>query len=87
MHALHSAVMLVQSQPGAEPGSSAEEFAEVMAHKRGVLEALPTAQYPHIRELTDEILTCDDAEGYYAMGVDVFVAGVRAMQGADAPVG
>ncbi len=87
VHALHSAVMLVQSQPGAEPGSSAEEFAEVMAHKRGVLEALPTAQYPHIRELTDEILTCDDAEGYYAMGVDVFVAGVRAMQGADAPVG
>jgi AcrR family transcriptional regulator len=80
VHALHTAVMLVQSQPGSEPGSSAKEFAEVMAYKRGVLEALPTAQYPHIRELTDEILTCDDAEGYYALGVDVFVAGVRSMR-------
>lgn len=88
VHALHTAVMLVQSQPGAEPGVNAEEFAQVMAYKRGVLEALPAADYPHIRELTDEILSCDDAEDYYAMGVDVFVAGVRAMHAEHrAPVG
>jgi TetR/AcrR family tetracycline transcriptional repressor len=79
VHALQTAAMLVRSQPGAEPGRSAEEFAGVMAYKRGVLDALPAAEFPNIHELADEILDCDDADGYYAMGVDVFVAGVRAM--------
>jgi TetR/AcrR family tetracycline transcriptional repressor len=77
-HALQTAIMLVGAEPGAEPGVSAEEQSEQLAAKRAGLLALPAEQFPYIREMADEMLHCDDMPGYYAFGVDVFVAGARA---------
>ena len=79
IHALQTAAMLVRSEPGAEPGLTPEAFEAKKAAKARALESLPREQYPHIRELADEILDCEDTGSYYEFGVDVFVAGARAM--------
>jgi TetR/AcrR family transcriptional regulator, tetracycline repressor protein len=77
--ALQTAIMLVRSEPGAEPGCSPEEAAERLAQKRAGLETLPAEDYPYIRELADDLLDCDDPAAYYAFGIDVFIAGARSM--------
>ena len=78
-HALQTAVMLVRSEPGAEPGTTPEELAASLDVKRAYLDTLPVDQYPYIREMAGEMLHCDDSSAYYRFGVDVFVAGARAM--------
>ena len=81
-HALHTAVMLVSTEPGAEPGQQPEEREQILAEKRAAIAALPADTYPHIRDLADELLDCDDTSAYYQFGVDVFVGGARAMHAA-----
>jgi AcrR family transcriptional regulator len=78
-HALRTAAMLVLSEPGAEPGRTAEDVAEELERKRAGLVQLPADEFPYIREMADYMLHCDDMPAYYAFGVEVFVAGVRAM--------
>jgi AcrR family transcriptional regulator len=78
-HALRTAVMLVLSEPGAEPGRTAEDVAEQLERKRAGLIQLPADEFPYIREMADFMLHCDDMPAYYAFGIDVFVAGVRTM--------
>jgi len=78
-HALQTAIMLVRSEPGAEPGFTPEQVLERRTQKRAYLETLPAADYPYIRELADDLLDCDDTAAYYAFGIDVFVAGARSM--------
>jgi AcrR family transcriptional regulator len=80
-HALQTAVMLVSAEPGAEPGRSAEDVEAMLAQKRAGLELLPIDEYPYIREMADDMLFCDDMSDYYGFGIDVFVAGARAMLG------
>jgi TetR/AcrR family transcriptional regulator, tetracycline repressor protein len=78
-HALQTAVMLVLSEPGAEPGRTAEDVTEQLDRKRAALTQLPADEYPYIREMAEYMLHCDDMPAYYAFGIDVFVAGVRSM--------
>ena len=78
-HALQTAIMLVRSEPGAEPGCTPEQVVERRAQKRAYLETLPNDDYPYIRELADDLLDCDDTAAYYAFGIDVFVAGARSI--------
>lgn len=78
-HALQTAVMLVRSEPGAEPGCTPEEVIARRAGKRAYLETLPADDYPYIRELADDLVQCDDTGAYYDFGIDVFVAGARSM--------
>jgi TetR/AcrR family tetracycline transcriptional repressor len=81
VHALNTAIMLVRSEPGAEAETGTAEAAGVLAEKRAKLNLLPADEYPNIRELGAELLQCEDEEGYYNYGIDLFVAGVRAMLG------
>jgi AcrR family transcriptional regulator len=78
-HALQTSVMLVLSEPGAEPGRTAEDVTEQLDRKRAGLTQLPAEEYPYIREMAEYMLHCDDMPAYYAFGIDVFVAGVRSM--------
>jgi AcrR family transcriptional regulator len=84
-HALQTAVMLVRTEPGAEPGCAPEEVLQRRALKRAALEALPADEYPYIRELADDLLDCDDTGAYYEFGVEVFVAGARSILAGAAP--
>lgn len=85
VHALQTAVMLVSSEPGAEPGYSAEETAARLAAKRAAIEQLPPDRFPYIRELAPDMFDCDDPEGFYEFNVHLFVAGVQATRaGAEA---
>ena len=86
-HALRTAVMLVLSEPGAEPGRTAEDVAEQLERKRAGLVQLPVDEYPYIREMAEYMLHCDDMPAYYAFGIDLFVAGVRSMLAELQPVG
>jgi TetR/AcrR family transcriptional regulator, tetracycline repressor protein len=76
--ALQTAVMLVRAEPGAEPGTSEEERRQRVAAKRRGLLALPVEQFPYIHETIDDLLAYDDMDAYYDVGVDLFIAGVRA---------
>jgi TetR/AcrR family tetracycline transcriptional repressor len=76
--ALQTALMLVTSEPGAEPGHSEAEMQEMLAAKRAALEALPADDFPYIREMAGDMLYCDDVDEYYDFNVDFFVAGARA---------
>jgi TetR/AcrR family tetracycline transcriptional repressor len=78
-HALQTAVILVSGEPGAEPGSTAEDVAARLDEKRKGLEQLPIDQFPYIREMADEMLHCDDVDEYYEFNIDLFVVGARAM--------
>jgi AcrR family transcriptional regulator len=77
-HALQTAVMLVSSEPGAEPGYSAEETAARLAAKRAAIAQLPADDYPFIREMAADMFGCDDPDGFYDFNVHLFVSGARA---------
>ena len=76
--ALQTALMLVSSEPGAEPGHTADEVTVALAEKRAALEQLPADEFPYIREMAGDMLHCDDIDSYYAFNVGLFVAGARA---------
>lgn len=77
-HALQTAVMLVSSEPGAEPGYLAAEAEARLADKRARIDALPADEYPFVKEIGPEMLSCDDPEQFYDFNVQLFVAGARA---------
>jgi TetR/AcrR family tetracycline transcriptional repressor len=83
-HALQTALMLVASEPGAEPGRTDGDVAAVLAQKRAALDLLPIEQFPYIREMAGDMLQCDDVDAYYDFNVDLFVAGARATLAAGA---
>jgi TetR/AcrR family tetracycline transcriptional repressor len=73
---LCSAVMLVESQPGAEitePG----QRAEVQRLKRIGLTSLPADRYPHVMASAQYLTDCESPDAYFAEGAELVVAGVR----------
>jgi len=88
-HALQTAVMLVSTEPGSEPGYSAEESAARIAAKRAAIERLPADDFPYIRAMAADMFACDDPEQFYDFNVHLFVSGARAtlaeLQAAQSP--
>jgi TetR/AcrR family tetracycline transcriptional repressor len=85
IHALRSAVMMVDGEPGREIAPTADEREAALAAKRAVLQALPIEEFPRLREVSDALFDCDDPDDYYRFGVDTFLAGVQALQKTLAP--
>jgi TetR/AcrR family tetracycline transcriptional repressor len=77
-HAMQTAVMLVMNEAGAEPHAAAEMREALLETKRNALRALPIDRYPHLVEAADAMTDCEDVDGYYEFGVEMFVAGARA---------
>jgi AcrR family transcriptional regulator len=78
--ALWTGLTLVMSEPGFGPGLTPAERAEAMRRKQVELASLPLARYPRLVEAAVPMTSCDDnAQFHYRFGVDLFIAGVRAL--------
>jgi len=83
---LWTALMLVMSEPGFEPGMTEADRAETQRRNRVRLALLPPDRYPHVVEAAVPLTECADPDLHYQFGVDTFIAGVQAVaQAADGP--
>ncbi len=73
---LCSAVMLVDSQPGAYIVEAVERE-EMLRRKRIALASLPPGRYPHVTAAAEYLTDCGEEGSYFERGVDLVVAGVR----------
>ncbi|HEU5007319.1 MAG TPA: TetR family transcriptional regulator [Jatrophihabitantaceae bacterium] len=80
--AMQTAIMLVSQQAGAEPAVPAAERQDVRSAKRDALAALPPDRFPNLVACADALTACEDPDGYFEFGVDLFVAGVDRLQAA-----
>jgi AcrR family transcriptional regulator len=76
--ALWTGLMLVMSEPGFHPSMSPAEKAEAQRKHHVQLALLPPDRYPRLVEAALP-MSCGDPEFHYSFGVDLFVAGVRAL--------
>jgi TetR/AcrR family tetracycline transcriptional repressor len=72
---LCSAVMMVDTQPGAEIGDPGERD-EVQRRKQLALASLPAGRFPHIVAAAPYLTDCQSPDSYFGRGVDLVVAGV-----------
>ena len=77
---LQTAIMLVSGRPGAETRTPQDERAAVLAGKHAALAGLPRDRFPHLIECAAALTDCDDEISYYQGGIELFIAGVLALQ-------
>jgi len=77
-HSMQTAVMLVTQQPG-ELTTAAELREGLMAEKRAAIASLPVDRFPLLAASAVAFTSCEDDDGYYRFGIDLFVAGVEGM--------
>ncbi len=75
-YVLCSALMLVDSEPGAMVGDPAER-AESERRKKIALASLPVERYPHVSASAEYFTSCAQADAYFDEGVELVLAGVR----------
>lgn len=70
-------ITLVTTEPGA--GEDADPIAreDSLRVKRASLGALPPRRFPHVVASADTLVCPTDTERYYALGIDLAVAGIR----------
>ena len=78
--ALQTAISLVTQQAGEEYQSPADERDEIRVAKRAALAGLSEDRFPRLVEAADALTNCLDEDAYFDFGVDMFVAGVRALR-------
>jgi TetR/AcrR family transcriptional regulator, tetracycline repressor protein len=78
---LWTAIMLVMSEPGFNPALSEAERAEILRRQQVELASLSPQRYPRLVEAAVPFTACgpEDVAYHYKFGVDLFIAGVRAM--------
>jgi TetR/AcrR family transcriptional regulator, tetracycline repressor protein len=77
---LWTGIMLVMSETGYHPELSDDERAEFQRRSEVELAMLPAARYPQLVRCAAPMANCDP-EFHYRLGVDLFIAGVRAIAG------
>jgi TetR/AcrR family transcriptional regulator, tetracycline repressor protein len=75
---LWTGIMLVMSEAGYHPELSAEERAEYQRRAEVYFAMQPTARYPRLVECATPMSSCDP-DLHYQLGVELFIAGVRAI--------
>jgi TetR/AcrR family transcriptional regulator, tetracycline repressor protein len=75
---LWTGITLVMSEAGYRPELSDEERAEWNRRSELELAMLPAARYPHLVQCAAPMANCDP-DFHYRLGVEMFIAGVRAM--------
>jgi len=75
---LWTGITLVMSETGYHPELSGEEHAEFQRRNEIYLAMLPTARYPRLVQCAAQMADCDP-DFHYRLGVEMFIAGVRAM--------
>jgi AcrR family transcriptional regulator len=78
--ALWTGLALVMSEPGYDPALTEQERAELQWRKQVELASLPPDRYPRLVEAAVPMTSWDAGpEFHYRFGVDLFIAGVRAL--------
>jgi AcrR family transcriptional regulator len=77
---LCSLVTLVITERGQNVVPDPEARDDEIRAKRATLAALPPRRYPHVVAAADALSFCKSADGYYSLGVDLLVAGMRGLQ-------
>jgi TetR/AcrR family transcriptional regulator, tetracycline repressor protein len=75
---LWTGIMLVMSESGYRPELPEDERAEWQRRGQIELAMLPAAKYPRLVECAAPMAQCDP-EFHYRLGVELFIAGVKAM--------
>ena len=77
---LWTALTLDMSEPGRRQAAMSEtERAEHQRQAMLRLATLPPDRYPRLVEAAVPLTACDDPDFHYRFGIDLFIAGVRAM--------
>lgn len=79
-HALASMIVLVSNEPGLYVGVEAEHKEQVIRSKKARLQELSPQRYPAVLASADGLFSCRDSAAYFTLGLDLFIAGVRALQ-------
>ena len=77
---LWTEIMLVMSETGYHPELSEDERAEHLRRAEVYFAMLPAARYPRLVACATPMASCDP-DFHYRLGVDLFIAGVRAIAG------
>jgi TetR/AcrR family transcriptional regulator, tetracycline repressor protein len=77
---LWTGIMLVMSEAGYHPELSEDERAEFERCNEVFLAMLPAGRYPRLVECAAPMADCD-RDFHYRLGVEMFIAGVRAVAG------
>jgi TetR/AcrR family transcriptional regulator, tetracycline repressor protein len=78
-NALWTGLALAMSEPGFGPGLTDAERTEHQRLSRIRLAMLPPDRYPRLVEAAVPMTDCDHPDEHYRFGVDLFIAGVRAI--------
>ena len=78
-HALHSIVTLVINEPGLMVGEEEGLREERIRLKRVTFQALPPQRFPFMLASADAFTECGNEPAYFDLGLDLFIAGVRAV--------
>ncbi|WP_433271250.1 TetR/AcrR family transcriptional regulator [Micromonospora vinacea] len=85
--ALCSLVTLVATEPGATESTDPEIRDDAVRTKRAALQALPPQRFPHVLAAADALTICGDRDGYYHLGIEFAVAGIRGIRPATRTTG
>ena len=77
---LWTGLMLVMSEAGYHPELSEDERAEFQRRNEVFFAMLPAVRYPRLIECAAPMADCDP-DFHYRLGVEMFIAGVRAIAG------
>lgn len=77
--ALTTIITLVTGEPGLEIGEDEDAREQRKRSKRAGLQALPPDRYPHLLAATEGFIACGSGEAYFALGLDLFIAGLRSI--------
>ena len=75
---LWTGITLVMSEAGYQPELSEEERTEYRRRNEIYLAMLPVPRYPRLVQCAPQMADCDP-DFHYRLGVEMFIAGVRAM--------
>jgi AcrR family transcriptional regulator len=79
MQALRSAVAMVTADLVDDSGQTAEEREAHLRRKQATIASLDPAKFPAVVAHAQAMTYCGDPESLFALGVDLFVAGVRGL--------
>ena len=85
-HAQLSVINLALRQPGRSTERDPRLVEEQERQALASIVALPPDRYPHIIEAAAPLSRCEDPDRYYAFGLDMLMAGIRAMAESTRPL-
>ncbi|MFI5960374.1 TetR/AcrR family transcriptional regulator C-terminal domain-containing protein [Cryptosporangium sp. NPDC051539] len=79
-HALHSIISMVTRKPGLMVGEEPALREERLRLKKSAFAALSPERFPNVVASADAFTVCGDEPAYFALGLDLFIEGVRGIQ-------